>query len=326
MRAKTAVFSAVCGGLIMIGLAWAVDARSGHSAVKGLLSGIASRQDQIAGLCLFPPDNPWNQTVAAEPIDPHSLSLIARIGADQGLHADFGTEWHGVPNGIPFVVVSGAQTKVPVAFAYANESDPGPYPIPFDAPIEGGAKAKGDRHVLVIDQDHRKLYELFRAYRAGRGWRAGSGAIFDLTSNAARPAGWTSADAAGLPVLPGLVRYDEVASGAINHALRFTVTRSRHAYVFPARHFASPATDPTLPPMGMRVRLKAGFDLSSFPPQARVILTALKRYGMLVADNGADWYISGSPDPRWDPADLGTLSQVRGGDFEVVKMGSVVTE
>jgi hypothetical protein len=275
---------------------------------------------------VFPADNPWNQDISGEPVDPNSAALIASIGLDTALHPDFGTVWNGAPIGIPYVVVSGTQPKVPVTFEYADESDPGPYPIPPDAPIEGGANSTGDRHILVIDRDNARLYELFAAYPDGGGWRAGSGAIFDLRSNALRPAGWTSADAAGLSIFPGLVRYEEaVVQGAINHALRFTVSRTRRAYVSPARHFASSLTDPNLPPMGMRVRLKAGFDVTPFPAPVRVILTALKKHGMFVADNGSNWYITGAPDPRWSDEELATLRQVKGRDFEVVRMGTVVT-
>jgi hypothetical protein len=277
---------------------------------------------------VFPPDNPWNRDISGDPVDPNSAALIAGIGLSTGLHPDFGTVWNGAPIGIPYVVVSGNQTPVPVSFDYADESDPGPYPIPSDAPIEGGAQSSGDRHVLVIDKDHGRLYELFAATPLSNGgWHAGSGAIFDLNSNALRPAGWTSADAAGLPIFPGLARYDEVVEqGAIHHALRFTVSRTRRAYVAPARHFASSLTDANLPPMGMRVRLKADFDVTPFPRCVQVILTALKRYGMFVADNGSNWYISGAPDPRWNDSELGTLRQVHGSDFEVVRMGTVVTQ
>jgi hypothetical protein len=281
----------------------------------------------IAGLQVFPPDNPWNRDVSLEPVDPNSANLIASIGLTTGLHPDFGTVWNGAPNGIPFVVASGTQAKVPVTFTYADESDPGPYPIPSNAPIEGGSSSTGDRHILIIDKDNKRLYELFSAYPQGTGWRAGSGAVFDLTSNQLRPSGWTSADAAGLPIFPGLARYDEaVVQSSINHALRFTVARTRRAYVAPATHYASSNTDPNLPPMGMRVRLKTGFDISSYPPSVRVILTALKKYGMFVADNGSNWYISGAPDPRWSDDDLATIRQVKGSDFEVVKMGAVVTQ
>ena len=284
----------------------------------------------LHGKPLFLRNDPWNQDISHLSVDPGSAALIASIGADKGLHADFGTTYHGVPNGIPYVVVDSTTTpEVPVQFKYREESDPGPYPIPRDAPVEGGNDAKGDRHVIVIDRRRWRLYELFDAHREahGNGWRAGSGAIFDLDAGSQRPAGWTSADAAGLPIFPGLVRYDEaVENTAILHALRFTCARTRRAYVEPARHFASSNPDPGLPPMGMRVRLRAGFDVKPFPPAARVILTALKTYGMILADNGSDWYISGSPDPRWDDEALGTLRKVKGKDFEVVKMGPVVTK
>jgi hypothetical protein len=282
----------------------------------------------VDGQQVFPPENPWNRDISGDPVDSNSAALIASIGLNTGLHPDFGTVWDGAPNGIPYVVVSGGQPMVPVTFDYADESDPGPYPIPPNAPIEGGPSSSGDRHVLVIDKDNGKLYEMFAAYpQSGGGWHGGSGAVFDLNSDALRPAGWTSADAAGLPIFPGLVRYDEaVVAGAINHALRFTVARTRHAYVFPARHYASSHTDPNLPPMGMRVRLKAGFDITPFPPEVQVILKALKKYGMFVADNGSNWYVSGAPDPRWSDDNLHSLSRVKGSDFEVVRMGPVVTK
>jgi hypothetical protein len=273
----------------------------------------------------FPASDPWNRRVDAAPVDPRSSALIASIGTGGHLHPDFGADWDGGPFGIPYVVVSGSQARVPVSFEYADESDRGPYPVPRGAPVEGGAGADGDRHVIVVDRDHWKLYELFSAFPRGSGWRAGSGAVFDLTRGTTRPAGWTSADAAGLPVFPGLVRYDEVAAGRIEHALRFTVPRSRQGYVAPARHAASELTDPNLPPMGMRVRLKASYDISRHPPQARVVLRALQRYGMIVADNGSAWYLSGAPDARWDDDDLGTLKRVPGSAFEVVRMGPVTT-
>ncbi|HEX8246474.1 MAG TPA: hypothetical protein VF541_23420 [Longimicrobium sp.] len=278
----------------------------------------------------FPADNAWNRDVSGDPVDPNSAALIAACGsASTGLHPDFGTVWNGAPNGIPYVVVSGSQAKVPVTFYYADESDPGPYPVPADAPVEGGPNGQGDRHVLVIDRDNWKLYELFDAHpvNGGASWSAGSGAVFDLSSNALRPAGWTSADAAGLPIFPGLVRYDEVVEQkAIRHALRFTCSATRRAYVAPARHWASSRTDPNLPPMGMRVRLKAGFNVSGFSPNLQVILNAMKTYGMLLADNGSAWYVSGAPDPRWSDDELAALRNVRASDFEVVRMDNVVTQ
>jgi hypothetical protein len=284
----------------------------------------------LNGRQIFPPDNPWNQDVSLEPVDSNSDALIANIGLDTSLHPDFGTVYRGAPVGIPYVTVSGNQKPVPVRFVdYPDESDPGPYPVPKQAPIEGGPRADGDRHVVVVDRDNWVLYELFNArpVKGGRSWRASNGARFDLSSNALRPAGWTSADAAGLPILPGLVRYDEVVErGEILHALRFTCSRSRRAYVAPARHAAGSSDDPLTPPMGMRVRLKASVDVSAFPATARVVLTALQRYGMLLADNGGDWFLSGAPDARWNQAEIEALKQIHGRDFEVVQMGEVVTQ
>lgn len=283
----------------------------------------------LHGKQLFPPDNPWNQDISTMPVDPNSDNLIASIGLNTGLHPDFGTVYNGAPNGIPYVVVPGNQLLVPMNFtAYGDESDPGPYPVPADAPIEGGPASSGDRHVLVIDRDNWKLYELGYAFpvNGGATWNANCGAVFDLNSNALRPAGWTSADAAGLPIFPGLIRYDEVfEEGEITHAVRFTAQNTRHAYVSPARHFASSDTSPNRPPMGMRVRLKASFNISTFSPRMQVILQGLKRYGMILADNGSDWYISGAPDPRWDDDELSTLKTIKGSNFEVVQMGSIVT-
>lgn len=283
----------------------------------------------LQGKQVFPLDNPWNRDISRDPVDPDSEALLKNIGLGKGLHPDFGATYNGAPNGIPYVLVSGKQPRVPVKFDYADESNPGPYPIPPDAPIEGGLKSDGDRHVLVLDRDNWKLYELWNAHpvNGGKSWTAGSGAIFDLNSNKLRPAGWTSADAAGLPVFPGLVRYDEVVERKlITHALRFTCVHSRRAYIPPATHFASKSDDPNLPPMGMRVRLKPDFDISKFPPEAQVILTALKKHGLILADNGGDWFVSGAPDPRWNDNNLNTLNRVKGSDFEVVKMTGLVTK
>jgi len=272
---------------------------------------------------IFPASNPWNQRVDTLPAAPDSAAIVASIGADTGLHADFGSGlWNGGPIGIPITVVRASQPKSGVTFGYASESDKGPYPIPANVAIEGGPAADGDRHALIVDRDRCRLYELFALERTAAGWRAGSGAIWNLRSNRLRPAGWTSADAAGLPILPGLARYDEVARGRIDHALRFTVRRTRRAYVFPARHFASGLTDPSLPPMGLRLRLQASFDTRPFPPQARVVLEALKRYGMIVADNGSNWFVSGAPHQRWDNDQLHTLERVTGSNFEVVGGGT----
>ena len=272
----------------------------------------------------FPDDNAWNVPVDTAEVDPNSAAIIAGIGAGTALHPDWGrteTEY-----GIPYIVVAGDTPRVPVTFDYADESDPGPYPIPPNAPVEGGRASSGDRHVLILDRDNRMLYELWSAYpAAGGGWTAGSGAVFDLSSNVMRPAGWTSADAAGLPIFPGLARYDEVLAGEIRHALRFTVQRTRRAYVSPARHWASSLTGTDLPPMGMRVRLKGGFDTSGYPRDARIVLDALKKYGMILADNGSTWYVSGVSDARWDSAIFDAFRTVHGSDFEVVRMGTIVT-
>ncbi len=276
----------------------------------------------LSGMSVFPSDNPWNTDISNEGVDPNSNNLMASIGNKINLHPDFGTVWDGDPIGIPYNVVNGTQPKVNVSFDYANESDPGPYPIPPNALIEGGS----DKHVIVIDTTNHILYELFAATKnADNSWSAGSGAIYDLTINKLRPDYWTSADAAGLPIFPGLVRYDEVVEkGEINHALRFTVSESRNAFVHPATHGASSSNDVNLPPMGMRVRLKTNFDISKFAPHIQVILKALKKYGMFLADNGSNWYISGAHDSRWDDDELGELKTIQGNNFEVVKMGIVI--
>ncbi|HEX4518176.1 MAG TPA: hypothetical protein VH063_01215, partial [Gaiellaceae bacterium] len=275
----------------------------------------------VGGCPVFPASNVWNQRVDRLPVAKDSAVLIRSIGLDSPAHADFGSGlYDGQRIGIPYVVVSGAKTpKVHPHFDYSGESDAGPYPIPASVPIEGAPHPDdGDRHALIVDSDTCMLYELYALHRAGGSWAAGSGAIWNLRSNKLRPAGWTSADAAGLPILPGLVRYDEVAAGSIDHALRFTAPDTRRAYIYPARHFASDSSAATLPPMGLRVRLKPGFDTSGFPPQTRVVLDALKRYGMILADNGSPWYVSGAPDPRWSNDDLHSLSRLTGADFEVV--------
>jgi hypothetical protein len=275
-------------------------------------------------LQIFPPDNPWNKDISNYPVHTNSENFIKAIGEETGLHPDFGTVWEGTPIGIPFAVVKGTQPLVNVRFiAYPEESDPGPYPIPCNAPIEGGTQSTRDRHVIVIDSDHNILYELYRAFKVVNGWTADSGAVWDLTSNAVRPTYWTSADAAGLPIFRGLVRYEEVAQGEITHAVRFTVTRTQKGFIYPARHYASDSADPNLPPMGLRVRLKADFDTTNFSPANQVILAALKKYGMMVADNGSSWFITGAPDSRWNDEELAQLRQVKGKDFEVVDTGEI---
>jgi len=291
----------------------------------GVAGASASPLPAAPACAVFPPASPWNQRVDRLPVAPESDRIVASIGLADHVHADFGSGlWKGGPIGIPVTVVRGTQRKVRVAFDYASESDRGPYPIPTNVAIEGGRAADGDRHALIVDRDRCRLYELFALRPApGGGWRAGSGAIWDLRSNRLRPAGWTSADAAGLPILPGLARWEEVARGRIDHALRFTVSHTRRAYVWPARHFASGLTDPSLPPMGMRFRLKREYPITRFPPQARIVLQALKEYGMVVADNGSDWYLSGAPHPRWSNEQLHELHRVPGSAFEVVDASSL---
>jgi hypothetical protein len=253
------------------------------------------------------------------PVHPRSDAIVRSIGMSSTMHADFGSGlWEGGPIGIPFTTVGRGAPRVPVRFEYAAESDRVRYPIPRNVPIEGGRGADGDRHVIVVDRVRCRLYELFAAYPGEDRWSAGSGAVWDLRSNRLRPRGWTSADAAGLPILPGLARYDEVKRGLIDHALRFTAPRTRRAFVYPARHFASDLTDPDLPAMGQRLRLKRGYEIAGFPRQARVVLRALKRYGMILADNGSPWYVSGAPNPGWENDQLHTLRRVPGSAFEVV--------
>ena len=271
---------------------------------------------------VFPRDNPWNQRVDALPVAAGSDRIVQSIGIGASVHPDFGAGiWEGARIGIPYVTVSRRQRRMPVSFDYADESDRGPYPIPKRAPVEGGRASTGDRHVIVVDRSRCRLYELYAAYPVdgGKRWRAGSGAVWNLRSNRLRPAGWTSADAAGLPILPGLARFEDVKRGTIDHALRFTAPRTRRAYVYPARHYASSSTDPDLPAMGVRLRLKKDFDVSSFPKQARIVLRALQRYGIILADNGSPWYISGSPSRGWNDDDLHQLGRVHGRDFEVVR-------
>jgi hypothetical protein len=287
--------------------------------VLGTAVAPASRLPQAPACPVFPASSPWNQRVDKLPVASDSARIVASIGRDDHMHADFGSGlWEGGPIGIPITVVRAAQPRSRVAFEYGDESDKGPYPIPKNVAIEGGRASDGDRHALIVDRDRCRLYELFALYPTGGGWRAGSGAIFDLRSNELRPAGWTSADAAGLPILPGLARYEEVARGRIDHALRFTVSRTRRAYIWPARHFASSDTDPALPPMGLRMRLKRSYPIAGFPRQARIVLQALKEYGMILADNGSDWYVSGAPHPKWSNDQLHALHRVPGSAFEVV--------
>lgn len=292
--------------------------------------GRKSTENNKNNIKVFPSNNVWNQDISNLKVHPKSTQFINSIGLNRSLHPDFGSFWKGKANGMQPVFVSGSQQKVFVNFLYADESDRGPYPIPENCPIEGGGdlyQGSGDRHAIIIDKDNHKLYELFNLYKLGNGrWKAGSGAIFDLKSNSLRPIGWTSADAAGLPIYPGLVRYDEVMiKKEIPHALRFTVSRSQRAFILPATHYASRRKDSNLAPMGLRVRLKADYNISGYPEPVKVILKALKKYGMIVADNGSSWYIQGAHDKRWDDGILHHIKKVKGKDFEAVYTGKTYT-
>jgi len=276
----------------------------------------------IAGCAVFPADNPWNQDVSQLPVDSNSANYMAHMnGATTHLHPDFGSN----PSyGIPYITVAGSQPRVPMQFTYADESDPGPYPFPANAPVEGGAGSTGDRHVLVVDRDNCVLYETYSSYYVGPGWNVGAGAVFHLNSDSLRPDYWTSADAAGLPIFPGLARLYEVQQGVIYHALRFTVHQTQKAFIHPATHYASSSLDANDPPMGLRVRLKASFDISSFTGESKVVLVALKKYSMLVAYNGSDWYISGETNASWNDNDLNQLKTVPASAFEVVHTGPLI--
>lgn len=298
-------------------------------AVVGLLAaGLTACQATIPGApgcSTFPADNIWHAAVTTLPVHTRSAAFVSNVGSAAGIHADFGSGlYDGGPIGIPYTTVAGTQAKVPVTFQYGAESDPGPYPIPANAPVEGGANSTGDRHVLVVDRDNCRLYELFSAYHQTDGsWQAGSGAIFDLRSNALRTDTWTSADAAGLPILPGLVTYDEVASGYVDHAIRITVPVSATSYLWPARHQAGSTSDPNMPPMGLRLRLKSSIDPSAYPASVRPIIVALKTYGGIVADNGGPWFLSGVPDSRWDNDALHSLGTIKGSDWQAVDESSL---
>lgn len=268
---------------------------------------------------MFPADHILNTRVDQLPVHPSSSTWVATIGATRTLHPDFGSGlWEGAPIGIPFVTVSGTQTKFPATFLYQTESDFGPYAVPLNAPIEGGSAGTGDRHAIAVDASNCILYEIYRAFPQTAAWRGDSGAIFNLNSQALRPLTWTSADAAGLPIFPLLIRYDEIAAGEIKHAIRFTVPQSQKAYVWPARHYASSLTGAQYPPMGARFRLKESFDISGFSATNKIILTAMKRYGLIVADNGSAWYLSGAPDARWNNDELRQLKTIAGSNFEAV--------
>jgi hypothetical protein len=297
------------------------------AVVVALLAGSSARALRLpsAPHCpVFPANNAWNQRVDQLPVAADSAQLIASIGLDSPVHADFGSgKWDGGPIGIPFDVVSRKTARSRVSFDYADESDRVLYPIPRNVHIEGGPHSTGDRHAILVDKSACRLYELYSLQHTSHGWTAGSGAVWSLRSNHLRPAGWTSADAAGLPIFPGLARWDEAARGKIDHALRFTAPRTRRAYVYPARHYASSSNDPALPPMGLRVRLKASVNVASFPKQSRIVLRALQRYGMILADNGSPWYVSGAPNKHWNNDDLHSLGRLTGSDFEVVDTSSL---
>lgn len=284
-------------------------------------------QPWTASCRVFPANNIWNTPIDTAPVHPRSMAYVNTIGADLPLRNDFGSGlWNGAPIGIPYNIVGASTPRSSVVFDYTDESDIVGYPIPKAPLIEGGDSSTGDRHVLMLDTSECKLYELYHVYHRNNIWTAGSGAVFDLNSNALRPDTWTSADAAGLPIMPGLVRYDEVARGEIGHMIRFTVPKTSRAYLWPARHYASSITDPAYPPMGLVMRLKSTFDTSKLRPQARVIARALMTYGMILADNGSAWYMSGIPDERWDMDDLYTLRQIKGRDFEAVDVSSLIFE
>jgi hypothetical protein len=292
------------------------------------LAGLAAAQAPTVGNCtVLPADSIWNTRIDQLPVHPSSSTWVNTIGPSSPLHPDFGSgTYDGEPIGIPYVTVPGTQTKYPATFTYQSESDPGPYAIPLNAPIEGGSASSGDRHVISIDTDNCILYEIYDGYPQTASWQGGSGAIFNLLSDTLRPATWTSADAAGLPIFPGLVRYDEIAAGEIRHAIRFTVPKTQKAYVWPGRHYASSLTGAQYPPMGARFRLKASFDISHFSATNQIILTALKLYGMMLADNGSSWYISGAPDPRWSNDDLHALTTIDGSNFEAVDVSALMVD
>jgi len=304
------------GGVALV-LALAVSSPARAARVRGSGSLVEY------GCPILPADDPLNQEIADAPVNPNSAAYVASIGLTAHLHPDFGTE----PSyGIPYTVVGSKQRKVPIQFTeYGAESNPGPYPVPANAPIEGaGENGQGDKHVLVVQEGSCKLYELYDAHRSGKGWAAASGAVFNLRSDALRPEGWTSADAAGLPIFPLLARYPEVARGRIDHALRVTVPETQMGYLHPATHYASDSANSDLPPMGLRLRLKASYSLAGFTGDSLVILEALKRYGLIVADNGSPWFITGAPNPHWNDQNLEQIKRVPGAEFEAVATGTIL--
>ncbi len=279
-------------------------------------------------ITIFPPTNIWNTSIESLPVHHQSFQYVNSIGAQKAVHADFGSGlWQGKPMGFPINIADKSTPRKRFRFQYADESDNAPYPVPATAQIEGGEQSTGDRHLIVIEKDQQKLYEIFDAVRSDTDqWKGGAGAIFDLRTNALRHDGWTSADAAGLPIFPGLVRYDEVAAGHIDHALRFTAPSTRQSYLWPARHFASKSKDPALPPMGARFRLKQNFDVSGFSRDCQTILQCLKKYGMILADNGSSWFISGESHSKWNNDSLQQLSRLHGADFECIDESALMVE
>ncbi len=315
MRSRQVSLALAVAGLLAVGFAGGF----AKASSDGWMASTPPPPDE-AGCQIFPASNPLNQEIAHAPVNPNSAKYIASIGLTAHLHADFGSN----PSyGIPYTIVGPHQPKVPVHFEYSEESNPGPYPLPPNAPVEGAGE-EGDRHVLVLQRGTCKLYEMYAARRVGSGWEAGSGAVFNLNSDRLRPEGWTSADAAGLPIFPLLARYPEVRAGQIDHALRVTVPATQRGYIHPATHFASDSSDPSLPPMGLRLRLKASYSLAGFHGQALVVMRALKRYGLIVADNGSPWYITGAPNPGWREENLDQLGRVPGSAFEAVGSGPIL--
>ncbi|MDQ1521083.1 MAG: hypothetical protein QOI55_2156 [Actinomycetota bacterium] len=317
LQRRSALAACVCT------VAVAASACMATAPTTGGGTGSGSSGPKVGGCSVFPSDNAWNTDVSSYAVRANSAQYVANVNSsgNRMVHPDFGGAGQ---YGIPFKVVGANEPPRRIHYTlYGDESDPGPLPVPPNAPIEGGNASDGDRHVVVVQQGTCKLYELGRAFWRGDHWDADVGVDWDLGSNALRPRGWTSTDAAGLPILPGLVRYDEVASGVVKHALRFTVSRTQKGYVYPATHNASSSTDATRPPMGLRFRLKASFDLSPYHGQSLVILRALKKYGMLVADNGSNWFITGAADPRWNDDDLNQMKRVPGSAFEVVDTGAI---
>ncbi|MGD0454856.1 MAG: hypothetical protein ABSB69_14780 [Solirubrobacteraceae bacterium] len=319
IRRRSSITAALCLAAAALALSAALTSSSGAVAAHVRRAGAALEY----GCPILPAEDPLNQEIADAPVNPNSANYVASIGLSAHLHPDFGTN----PSyGIPYTVVGPSQSKVPIKFTkYRAESDPGPYPVPANAPVEGGGKnGHGDKHVLVVQEGSCMLYELYDAHHKGAGWSAANGAVFNLRSDALRPEGWTSADAAGLPIFPLLVRYPEVAAGQIDHALRVTVPETQNGYIHPATHFASSSSNSDLPPMGLRLRLKASYSLAGFHGESLIVLEALKRYGLIVADNGSPWFITGAPNPHWNDEDLEQIKQVPGSEFEAVESGPIL--